>query len=262
MFIKNEDAMNSQLAHKIQALKIDQDLCLTKGCSGFDLKHPIAINDIIFRKHQRFIGYAGMPDVPFEINHKVEACDCYTYKEGYTALGLLCFELLFSNRDYIELHMTNEKSDIQQFFIFVDRENHHQFSSFLKYSQKESFQSFEYYPQEVEKFPLSQFPQNKRTIEEKDLSTFSFGWSNHQESYTETAIKKADQLILSCSITGLIILGGLFLDMGLETNEQNEICLENPLYGFGGVSAKSIETRFWLPNSFGFYTDKLEDLKF
>ncbi|MDB9836797.1 hypothetical protein OAC51_07835 [Flavobacteriaceae bacterium] len=254
--------MNLELIQKIQNLELDNEFLLTKGISHVDISKPIELNDILFRKTKRSYGYGGSEDLPFEMEYTLEAFDCYTYKENLTLLGVLFFELLFSEQPFIEFKILNQQSDYKQLFVYLDRENRHAFQSFLEIENKETYKSFEYYPSEIEKFPLSQFPQNVRTVFKDELPTFLLGSSDKQFAHSKEFTIKSDQLIISTTTTGLIQLAELLLDIGLLKNTLNEVCLENPIYGFGGVSEKSIEARFWLPDSLGFYTERIEDLKF
>lgn len=247
---------DSELIIKLQELEVDNDFLFTKGVSGIDISGKIELTDILFRKGGRFIGYAPPENLPFEICDRVESYDCYAYKKSYTTLGIILFELLFSSQPYIEINILNNQSEIKQLFVYVNRENKSALLPFLKVKQKEIFESFEFFPAKIDKYPFTDI------IDNENLPTFHFSCSNYQDIHTKNRIEKADQLILSTSISGLVFIAELFLNIGRIGNKQDEICLENPLYGVGGVSQTSIEARLWLPNSFGFYTEKIEDLKF
>ncbi len=252
---------NPELIRNLQNLKIDELFKLTRGMSGIDISQPIDLSDIIFRKTRRSIEYVTSEDLPFIMNHTLEAFDCYAYKSTHTLLGIFLFELLFSDQSYMELKIQNQRSDFKQLFVYVDRENRPAFKHLLEIENKETYKSFEYYPQEVGKFPLSQFYQNPRSVVSKDdLVTFLFGCSDDRYTFSKEFIEKSDQLVISTTTNGLIQFAELLLDIGIHRNQIDEICLENPIYGFGGVSEKSIEARLWLPNSLGFKTEKLEDL--
>ena len=248
--------ITSELIDKLQKLEIDNEYLFIKGFSSVDISEKIELNDILFRKRCRFIGFAPPEDLPFEICDRVESFDLYAYKKGYTTLGIILLELLFSHQSYIEINISNNQSEIRQLFVYVDRNNNSVLFPFLKVEQKETFKSFEYFPKKIDRYPFADIFDNN------SISSFHFSCSNYQDIHTKDRIEKADQLILSTSISGLVLIAELFLNIGRIGNKQDEICLENPLYGFGGVSQTSIEARFWLPNSFGFYTEKIEDLKF
>ncbi len=119
-----------------------------------------------------------------------------------------------------------------------------------------TYKTFHYFPEAISKFPFKK--ENGIPIE--NTPSFYFGWYNQS-----TNIKKAsnaDQLIIKLNTEALCNLTELFFNIGNKQNKQNEICLEHPLNGFGGVGYNSIEARFWLPDSFGFYSSSLDDLSF
>ena len=252
----------TELIQKLQKLDLDKEFLITKGISKVDISKPIKLTDILFRKKNRSISYTTLEDLPFEMNYTINAFDCFAYKETYTLLGVLFLELLFSSQSFLELKIQHQKSEFKQLFIYIDREDGELFRDFLEIENKETYKSFEYYSQKVDKFALSQFPQNTRTVSKDNLATFLFGCSDRKYNYSKEFVEKSDQLIISTKITGLIQLSELLLDIGRLKNPLNEICLENPIYGFGGVSNQSVDVTFWLPNSFAFYTEKIEDLQF
>jgi len=253
-------SINKNLITKLQAIELDNEFVFSQGLSGLNIKVPLVLNDLLIRKYNRAVGYAGGENLPFEIFDRINAVEFYAYKFTYTLLGVLLFELLFQNEtNYIEIQLPLANSEIKQFYIYLDRKNRHPTHQ-LQIQQKETYSHFHYFAQEVDKFPLASF--TKREIIADALPYFGLGCSNFHDSYAKNWIDKADQVILTLTVTSLIQMAELFLDIGLNKNKQSEICLETPLFGCGGVNERSIEARFWLPNSFGFYTEKIEDLKF
>ncbi len=250
----------NKLIQQLQSIGLDQEFLLKKGLTKIDISKPIAIKDFLLRKTERSVGYAGGDNLPFESFDHVDGIDLYAYKTTYTTLGILLFELLFSTEKYIEIQVSQAQSQIQQFFVYLDRENRHHLHHSLQIEQKETYASFEYFSQQVEKFPFASFA--KREVITDALPHFALACSGYHSSFKRDYIEKADQLILTLTVSGLVQLAELLLDIGRNDNEISEICFENPLYGFGGVNEKSIDVRFWLPNSFGFYTEKIEALKF
>tara|TARA_R110002020_G_scaffold23460_3_gene78001 strand:- start:593 stop:1342 length:750 start_codon:yes stop_codon:yes gene_type:complete len=246
----------SKLIEKLQEIETSKSYLFTKGFSKLDISTPIEMENILFRKMSRYIGYCPSEELPFEIYDKADSFDCYAYKESYTLLGIILCELLFGNQSFIEITVPNRQSEIKQLFVYVSRGNNPALYPFLKVKQHETYHSFEYFSQNIGKYPFIDLYGNE------NVPTFRFSSKNHQDKQGKNQIEKADQLILSTSITGLIRMAELFFNIGKKDNKQNEICLENPLYGVGGVSETSVEARFWLPDSFGFYTDKIDDLRF
>ncbi len=247
-----------QLIQQLANLKSDKKpFSIERGISGVDITKPIPLHNILFRKGKRGIVDANTSgELPFEICHNLEQPDCYAYKETYTALGIILLELLFSNNHYAQCTIPHKNSEIQQLFFYLDRETHN-----IRGLHKESLERYGAYcysPNILEKYPV-----RAEIDSEEQLSTFLYGWSESiAGQYGDAPVMKADQLIVSLTVESLIWLAQLFLDIGNTYNTQTEICLENPLYGVGGVSATSIEIRFWLPGSFAFYTDNINDLQF
>ena len=242
---------------QLHNLKQGEELPLLKSdFEGFEQAVPFP--DLIIAKRNRHIGYAGGGEkLPFEIMHQIGAVDFYGYKSSYEALGLYFFQLLFSSESYVHLKLTRPQSEIQDLFLHIDRTVVK--DPFLKTTPLESVQ-YDYFREIVEKFPLSGNGFSERRLDDEDCPIFLFGWSDDQKSYSEDRIQHADQLILNLTLDGLCALATLFLDMAAQENVQNEVCLEHPSLGFGGVGPNSLEARFWLPNSFGFFCDSLDDL--
>lgn len=253
-------SINEKLITKLQAIDLDDEFIFSQGLSGLPLTKPIVLNDLIIRKHSRTMGYAGGENLPFESFDRINAVDFYAYKTTYTTLGVLLFDLLFQNEtNWIEIQLPQANSEIKQFYIYLDRENTHPTHE-LQILQKETYSHFRYFSQEVDKYPLTSF--TKRGFIANALPHFGLGCSNHHDSFSKDWLEKANQVALTLTVTSLIQMAELFLDIGRNENNQTEICLENPLFGCGGVNQRSIEARFWLPNSFGFYAENIEDLKF
>ncbi len=240
----------------LSSLPPQDSFLLTPGMSGIDISKPVEMEDMLVRKRVRSMSYTYSEDPPFEVTDVIEAFDMYGYKETYTLLALLLFDLLFSEQSYMELKLTNSQSEIKQFFVLVYRDQQAGLAPFLKIKQKESYESYEYYVQKIQRYPAL-----TDTDLDEDLPTFRYGYSG--EHVNGRALwDKSDQIIMTASVASLVRMGELFLNIGNDHNQQLEICLENPLYGVGGVSPQSMEARFWLPGSFAFYTQKIEDLTF
>lgn len=242
---------------QLQNLKQGEELRMLK--SDFEgLEQGVNFPDLVIAKRHRYMGYAGGGEkLPFEIMHEIGAVDFYGYKATYEALGLYLFQLLFSQESYIHLKLTQPQTEIQDLFLHIDRTVVNDF--FLKTAPLESLQ-YDYFREIVEKFPLSGNGFSDRRLAVEDCPIFFFGWSDVQKSYAQERIKYADRLILNVTTDGLCALATLFLDMAAPENKQDEICLEHPSLGFGGTGSNSLEARFWLPNSFGFHGDSLDNL--
>lgn len=239
--------MNNNLIEQIQYLAGDSSLSI----SPLNLDIPVIHDSFVIRKTGRFIGgYEIDNDLPFEINHYVDCAECYAEMTGYIQLGLAALDALFQQRSFTEIQLSHPESQIKQIFIYPKRP--------LFWGMKTTqaiFQSFEYSPDSLCKFP---FEHNEEAV----LPEFYFSCANVEARYSSHFTQQADQLIISGEINSLIRLIELWFDMGRVANQQTEVCLENPLYGYGGVKKTSMEARFWLPNSLGFYSKSLDTLYF
>lgn len=248
IFKKHSEIQNQKMGDELAILKSDFEV----------LQQEVVFNDLIICKRNRHIGYAGEDEnLPFEIMHQINGVDFYGYKSSYEALGLYLFQLLFSQESYIHLKITRQQSKIQDLFLHIER-NIEQ-DSFLK-SETTIHRQYNYYRASVEKFPFSRAVFSNRILKEDDVPVFLLSCSDYHNNYLQDRIKYTDQLILNVTTNGLCALATLFLDIAATENNQEEICLEHPSLGFGGTGNNSIEARFWLPNSFGFYCDSLDDL--
>lgn len=241
----------------LQNLKQGESLDLLRTDFG-EPAPVVTFPDLLVAKRKRNIGFTGDEALPFEITHQVDAVDFYGYKSSYEALGLYLFQLLFSGKNYIHLKLTREQSKITNVFLYIDRTLAK--DSFLK-TEALAIRSYGYYREQLEKFPLSGPGFSDRTLAPEDCPVFLFGWSDAQKRYLEDHVQYADQLIIGLTVDGLCALATILLDMAAEENDRDEVCLEHPDLGFGGTGKNSLEARFWLPHSFGFYGDSLDDLK-
>ena len=250
--------MNYTQHTQLQNLKQGEELAILKDdFEGFE--QVVEFPDLVIAKRNRNMGYAGTAEnVPFEMLHHIGALDMYGYKSSYEALGLHLFRLLFSQERYIHLKITRQQSEIQHVFLDIDRTVVKDYG--LK-AQPLVLESYGYFREVIEKFPLSGLGFSHRRLDLGDAPIFVFGWTDYHKSYTEDRVKQADQIILNVTIDGLCALATVFLDMAAAENDRDEICLEHPTLGFGGTGNNSLEARFWLPKSLGFYCQNLDDLK-
>ncbi len=239
-------------------LKLDEEFIISRNMSYWDISQPIIMNNILLRKSVH--SYGGVEDkLPFEILQNMSQIEFYTYKEEIIQLGMILFQLLFSKFSYVEIKIPHPKSEIKQLFFYFPKNVRNTNYYGLKIKQEESFESYEYSRTEVTKFPFSSFL-SSREIEDKP--NFSLCSSDFITNHSSQISAKADQLVISLpSVVGLIEFAKFLMDMGNTHNEQTEVCLENPLFGFGGVDTSSIEACFWLPGSFAFFgADNIDEL--
>lgn len=212
------------------------------------------LDDLIIRKSERIIDFGMLEKFPFEIEITNHATEWYANKPIYTELGVLLFSLLFSEKPYIEIQVAHNNSEIKTLCFYLDK--HRIYTGFLKVKQHEIYESYEFIPDEVKKFSFSIFD----TFPIENTPSFFFGWSDRNKKFK--SVKTADQLIVTMNVDALCNLAELFIDIGRKENIQNEVCLEHPVNGFGGVGKNSLEASFWLPNSLRFYGDNLNKLTF
>lgn len=254
----NNFTIYKSITRRLSLLKIenDEEFVFTKKLFKKDLS-PITLDNLIVRKLTRSFQDAIEEKMPFEIIQFHSFIDWYTYKSEYLNFGVLLFHLLLSTKSYIEIQLAHSNTEIKTIYIYLNRRIIN--NSSLEVNTTETYKSYHYYPWSVDKFALS--PAH-RDIHVKDSPSFYYGWSNSTDSQGENRDQKADQLIIWLEIEGLCALAELFIDIGRDENDQDEICLENPTNGFGGVGKDSLDVRFWLPNSFGFYGNHLDELHF
>ena len=215
---------------------------------------------IIVRKSEHHYDGFFEANEPFEICNAIEKLDVLAYKSTYQNMGVLLLQFLFSERNYFTIKLTHPNSEIKTLYIYVNRQSPKDF--FLEIEQPVIYKSFEYWPSDVTKFAFSQPPFSDRIIPKKSLPLFSYAWSNERDYNTPLRNAKADQLILKLDVTGLCALASLWIDMGRDKNKIDEVCLEHPHLGFGGIAPTSLEVCFWLPGSIAFYNDDLDELYF
>ncbi len=234
------------MQEEIQKLEIDKELVLKKGLSGIDISKEIELENILIRKGFRGIGGFDK-ELPFEVEYKLGHPHVSAHKQIYATLGLLMFELLFSKQDYICCNLTHENAEIKQLFLYLDRDV--EISAFLKVKEVMQYEYFEYFPIEIE----GRYP---NWSEEEELE-FNYACSKIEDKNSQRFVEKADQLVIEMTVRGLLNLAELFLNISRIENKQTEICLENPLYGVGGVNKRSMEVSFWLPDGIGFFGEDL-----
>lgn len=246
-----------KILKEITQLKDDDSFIFTKDMFDNSLK-SITLHDLILRKSTRHISYDTNEKTPFEIEIKTDAVEWFSYKSVYLNFGVLLFDLLFSDAAYAEIKLNHKQSQIKTLFLYLDRQDDLiQNNVFLEIEQKQTYKSYEYISDVVQKFPFSSF--DKVGVSEESVPSFYLGWSQFN---SENNTKNANQLIIRLTIESLCKLAALFLNIGRNENTQDEICLEHPTTGFGGVGYNSIESKFWLPDSLGFYSENLDDLSF
>ena len=220
------------------------------------LAERAAFNDLVInRPMKRWIGGNDTYQEPFEILDLSLGHDWYAEAEGYRKIGLWMFHLLFSSRRYAGLELVHPQTKISTLWVAVEPMLYEY--SLLRFDTSQPrATSYEYYPSQPVRHP---FADTNRIYNEADRPMFRFGWSDQTLRYQGNP-HNADQIILSMTPVGLAELAGLLLDFSHPGSPLDEINLEPPFVGFAGTRPLSLEARFWLPGSLGFYCDRLDQL--
>lgn len=166
--------------------------------------------------------------------YRIEMLDISTQKAIYKILGLFIIETLFTQKQIL-IHLNNEASFIKHIRIG----NTHPINGLLHHQNT----ALHYWAAEV----YGRYPfQNTAT-----LPNFYLTHLEERSIISEQDWISRDTLHINGTDESLALLAELLLNIGHEKNDIDEVVLESNV-GYGGVSAGSVEIRFWLPNSIGF----------
>ena len=209
---------------------------------------------VIDRPMSRWVGDADPPTELFEILDRAHGHDWYAEAEGYRRIGLWLFHLLFSGRRFAGLDLCHTQTKARTLWVVLEPmlPEH----GFLTFDAQPRAVSYTYHPAQPVRHPFADF---YRIHNETDRPMFRFGWTDPTQRYQGDP-HQADQIILSLTHAGLVEFACLLLDFALPESTLNEINLETPFIGYAGTRPLSLEARFWLPGSFGFYCDSLDQL--
>ena len=247
------------LAAKVAALKLDHDITITPGDMPGTLAEVTPFDGLVIdTSFVRTIGWAGEGEAPFEIVDRSPGFQGFALPEGYRRLGLWLLHYLFSGRDWVGLHLTHPKSRAAHLYV---RAVHPVERVGLRTDGPPKATAYEHWPQEVWRHPFASRDMTPvvRLEDEADRPFFAFGWSRDalKEQFDQ---RKADQIIFEATPTGIAAMAAVLLDMAHPDYGRDEINFEPPVVGFAATQPRSIEARFWLPGSIGFYEDTLDDL--
>ncbi len=249
------------LSGKVAALGEEDDLLIEAGAFG-ELAEITPLRDIILdNTYRRSIGWAGPgEDRPYELSDRTVGFIAYVEQEPLRRIGLWLLHLLFSGREWAGLQLSHPTSRIKHLYVEVERplpSTH----TFLKSEGYTRYTAYEHWPQQVRRHPFADIGMSGvERVEPHDRPLFAFGWSERQISGSAKPTQ-ADQLIMVLTPAGLCAMASLFFDMGHKTLGHNEVDMEPPVVGFAATQPRSIEGRFWMPGSLGFYADTLDDIR-
>ncbi len=246
---------------KLSLLKIDESFIFRK--KDFERNDKILeLSNLVIGKNQHYTsfnsGVAWDSNTKFEISHRSEVTEFYGYKETYHQLALILLNTLFNAESVCEVNLTHPKSTIKTLFISNEKCLKH--IPFLEMDIDIDLKSFEYVPSKVDKFQTLHSHNRWFGFLDEQLPAFNYSFSNKDDRYCNVSLQKADQLVISVTSEGLCKLTELFLDIGSQDNNVDEICLEPTNPGFGGARRNSNEAKFLLPGSLAFPQLNLDNL--
>ncbi|MBT0957748.1 hypothetical protein IV417_10135 [Alphaproteobacteria bacterium KMM 3653] len=247
------------LSAKLAPLTEDDDLTLTPA----DFPAPLADHTsfgglVIDTSFVRSIDWGGETDLPFEIVDQTFGFDALAEPEGFRRMGLWLMHFLLSGREWAGLELTHPTSRAQYFYARIrpPAPRDHK----LKQAAAVSYSEYEYWPTEVWRHPFANAAMARvHRVAKPDRPLFAFGWSRDALK-NQFDREKADQIILEATPEGIAAMACVLIDMAHPTLGREEINFEVPGIGFAGTQKRSIEARFWLPNSMAFYCDTLDQL--
>ena len=252
----------ASLSEKAAALALDDDIRLSPDSFASDLDERLPLGGLVLHgPGRRFMSNADLPNLPFEILHMALSHDWYAERETYRRVGLWLLHILFSGRSYAGLSLTHPKSCLKSLWVYLEREEGAR-SAFLHADRQITYRHYDHFRLPVVRHPFADGASNERyRVTEPNRPAFNFGWSDPAKRYEGNA-DTADEMILSLTPEGLCAMASLLMDFAAPTNDVVEVNIETPFVGFAATQPLSAEARFWLPGSFGFYADTLDDMSF
>lgn len=251
----------ADLSAQLAKLEEDRELCIAASDLPTPLAEITAFRDIIIdTDFRRFIGSAGQgEDRPYEMMDRTTGFMAYIEAEPLRRLGLWLLHLLFSDREWAGLELTHPTSRARWLYVQVERP--HPPQGFLRGEGGIRYTSYEHWSRPVHRHPFTDLPMSGvDRVAPHDRPHFSLGWSKPDMNWT-LPVRDADQIIWDLTPDGLCALASLFFDMSHPTLGLNEVSMEPPFVGFAATQPRSIEARFWMPGSIGFYADTLDGIR-
>lgn len=248
------------LSEKVAALGADDDLTFTQADFPDTLPDHMTFGGLVLDPgFARSMSLIGDDDEPFEIVDQVDGFEAYAEPDGFRQLGIWLIHLLLSGRSWAGVQLTHPTTRITHFYAHALRPVPRDRG--LMVAAPQAYQSYEYWPQEVYRHPFADADMSPiHRTEEQDRPFFAYGWSDAQKR-TEHDPDHADQLIFQATPEGIAAMACVLMDMAHPTLGRDEINIEAPGIGFAATQPRSIEGRFWLPNSFAFNCDTLDQLQ-
>ncbi|ABD56907.1 hypothetical protein [Jannaschia sp. CCS1] len=251
------------LSEKVAALEAEGDILITAEDLDALAGPPDDLADcgdlIIDTNYTRHIGSAGTGgDRPFEIMDQSPGFITYVEPETLRRVGLWLLHLLFSGRHWAGLTLTHPLSRAKWLYVQINHVLPER--GFLTSTGGFSYSAYEHWPQEVRRHPFADPAMSGvERVEPEDRPCFAYGWSTPDYNGRMDQ-RNADQIIMDLTPRGLVAMAALFFDIGHKTHGHDEVDMEPPHVGFAATHPRSIEARFWMPGSMGFYAETLDGI--
>ncbi|WP_224816267.1 hypothetical protein [Hasllibacter sp. MH4015] len=251
------------LSEKVAALGPDDDLTFRPA----DFPDALAdltefggmVIDTAFLRSMGWAGDSAGNDLPFEVIGVSHGFEVYAEAEGMRRFGLWLMHLLLSGREWAGLTLTHPTSRARTFYTRIDHPMPRDHKLFGQKPQQ--FTGYEYWPQEVWRHPFADRAMAPvHRVDPQDRPFFAYGWGAADAHHVDFDPAAADQIIFEATPEGVAAMACLMMDMAHPTLGRDEVDMESPIVGFAATQHRSLEARFWLPNSFAFYCDTLDDL--
>lgn len=250
----------ASLSTRVAALTSDDDLTFTPADFPDALADHTPFNGLVIdTSYMRSIGWVGEGDLPFEIVDRSPGFEGMALPEGFRRVGLWLMHLLLSGREWAGLTLTHPTSRAQHFYARIQRPIPRVYG--LQTDGPQRYSAYEYAPQEVWRHPFASADMAPvHRVDEEDRPFFGFGWSR-DALLEQFDISKADQIIFEATPEGIAAMACVLIDMAHPTLGREEVNMEPPIVGFAATQHRSLEARFWLPNTMAFHCDTLDGLQ-
>lgn len=241
--------MQKQLIDILKFLPLDQQYLFRKeDFEGWQAQTDYS-QLVVLEGAGRNIAFCTAVEYPLEVVHHQRNAEFCGYRESFLQWGIDLVAMVLHQADMMEIQLSHPKSGIKKLYVYKDQQKPIEYFG-LKFDHTFIMESFQFYSRQVERHPFMYLQDSHRP-------GIYYAWENQQERYQQNS--PADYVVISSNTEGLLSLAEMFLNFGRIENKSDEINLETGLYGgVPGALLGSIESRFWLPESFFFYNDNLD----
>ncbi|MBF9045336.1 hypothetical protein HKCCE4037_18510 [Rhodobacterales bacterium HKCCE4037] len=246
------------LSGTVAALGLDEEARFGPEVFPGALDELTSVGGLVLRgPGRRFVSNADTPNLPFEMVDIALAHDWFAERETYRRVGLWLLHLLFCGRSFAGLRLTHPESRLGTLWVHLEREDARR-GGLLRAERRVDYLRYDHFRMPVVRHPFA-LPGER--VADADRPMFRFGWSD-AGARCAGDYGAADEMILSLTPDGLCAMASLLMDFAADDNAVDEMNLETPVLGFAATQPLSVEARFWLPGSFGFYAETLAQMDF